>query len=214
MQDKIKQYLKGVAPILPVIAVNKAEHIVPIAEGLMAGGIGSLEITLRTAAGREAIALARKQFPDLVVCAGTVTSGEQVAQLADDGVDFLVTPGLTPALLKTANDLKMPVVPGVASPSEVMLGLEYGLEMFKLFPATVVGGMGMLKAMGGPFPNVRFCPTGGLTPDTFTDFLALKNVFCVGGSWLVVNDADGTPDTRAIEQVASKTLAKYNASLS
>ena len=212
MQDSIKKCLQGLAPILPVIKVDTAEHILPIAEGLLAGGIGALEITLRTEAGLEAIGLARKQFPELVICAGTVTQAQQVERLAAVGIDFIVSPGITPALLATAQAKSVPVVPGVASPSEVMLGLEYGLDHFKLFPAVVVGGMSMLKAMAGPFPDLRFCPTGGLTPSTFTDYLALNNVFCVGGTWMV-KYTDGQPDVQAIEDISRATLTTLAAAI-
>ena len=191
-------------PVLPVIQVERPEDIVPIAEALAEGGVGALEITLRTPAGLDAIRLAKQSFPDSVVCAGTVTTAEQLLAAADAGAEFAVTPGISQSLLDAARRHSIAVLPGIATPSELMLGLDAGLSHFKLFPATVVGGLGMLKALAGPFPGARFCPTGGLSAENYLDYLALPNVFCVGGSWMLVKqqgafDAAGSTETaRAI----------------
>lgn len=175
-------------PVLPVIKVDEVDQIIPIAETLLEGGINALEITLRTPAGLPAIELAKKRFPDALVSAGTVTTVDQLARVQDVGVDFVITPGLTPKLLEAAVKLDANLLPGIATPSDLMTGLEYGLKRFKLFPAAVVGGIGMLKALGGPFPDIELCPTGGLNADNFRDYLSLDNVFCVGGSWMLISE--------------------------
>lgn len=205
MNNPFASLAERTLPVLPVIQVNQAEEIIPIAEALGEGGIAGLEITLRTAAGLDAIRLAKQRFPAAVVCAGTVTNTDQLLAAADAGAEFVVTPGITDALLAAAAQHSIPVLPGVATPSELMLGLDAGLSYFKLFPATVVGGIGMLKALHGPFPNARFCPTGGLTADSYTDYLALPNVFCVGGSWMIVKENgvfQAAESTRAAADVA------------
>jgi len=193
-------------PVLPVIAVEVADDIVPIADSLAAGGIHALEITLRTAAGLDAIRLAKQRFPDAVVCAGTVTNVDQLHAAMDAGAEFVVTPGISDALVTAAIDSDIPLLPGIASPSELMLGLDAGLRHFKLFPAQVVGGIAMLKSLQGPFPGASFCPTGGLNADNYQDFLALPNVFCVGGSWMVVKkhgEFQGPASTTAAQAVAA-----------
>ncbi|MBT8422690.1 MAG: bifunctional 4-hydroxy-2-oxoglutarate aldolase/2-dehydro-3-deoxy-phosphogluconate aldolase [Gammaproteobacteria bacterium] len=198
-------------PVLPVIQVARADEIVPIAEALAEGGINALEITLRTDAGLDAIRLARQRFPDAVVCAGTVTNTEQLRAAMDAGAEFVVTPGITEALVKAAVDHNIPLLPGIATPSELMLGLDAGLRHFKLFPAQVVGGMAMLKSLAGPFPDVQFCPTGGLNADNYRDFLALPNVFCVGGSWMVVK-ANGEFQAEASAKAARAVAADLGGS--
>lgn len=207
MQENIANIVNRTLPVLPVIQVDKAEDILPIGEALIAGGINALEITLRTSAGLDAIKLAKKSLPEAIVCAGTVTNSEQLSQAVDAGAEFIVTPGITEKLLAEAVSKKIELIPGIASPSELMLGRQFGLTHFKLFPAAVVGGMAMLKAMGGPFPDVRFCPTGGLNAENFIDYLSLPNVFCVGGSWMVVSSNgkfDGQATTQAARAIAEK----------
>ncbi|MGB5324799.1 MAG: bifunctional 4-hydroxy-2-oxoglutarate aldolase/2-dehydro-3-deoxy-phosphogluconate aldolase [Pseudomonadales bacterium] len=207
MQANIAALLSDTAPILPVIKVDDAAHILPIAHALSEGGIKALEITLRTPAGIKAIELVKKEGIDVVLSAGTVTRAEHIDALADIGVDFAVTPGLTPAIIERARQKGVEVLPGIATPSEVMKGLEYGLKFFKLFPASIVGGIGMLKALGGPFPDLRFCPTGGLTADNFLDYLALPNVFCIGGTWMIAYDG-GEPDVVAITRLTAAATAR------
>ncbi len=207
MQEKISSLVSRTLPVLPVVQVQKAEEILPVGEALAAGGIHALEITLRTEAGLEAIALAKKALPDAVVCAGTVINSEQLKAAADAGAEFIVTPGISRQLLETSAQIGIELLPGIATPSELMLGREYGLTRFKLFPASIVGGIGMLKAMSGPFPDVQFCPTGGLGADNFQDYLSLPNVFCVGGSWMVVRGEagfDATASTQAARNVAAQ----------
>ncbi|MBT8138732.1 MAG: bifunctional 4-hydroxy-2-oxoglutarate aldolase/2-dehydro-3-deoxy-phosphogluconate aldolase [Gammaproteobacteria bacterium] len=203
MQTDIAALLSNTAPILPVIKVEKAEHILPIANALAEGGIKGLEITLRTTAGIKAIELVKKAGLDVVLSAGTVTRPEHVDALADIGVDFAVTPGLTPDVLERAQRKGVQLLPGIATPSEVMTGLAYDLRFFKLFPASIVGGIGMLKALGGPFPDLKFCPTGGLNLENFRDYLSLPNVFCIGGSWMMAFQG-GEPDTSEITRLAAE----------
>jgi len=188
MNEFFFSLVKRTVPVLPVIQVERADDIIELSEALVDGGITALEITLRTAAGLEAIRLARKHFPEAVVCAGTVTSAAQLHEAVDAGAECVVTPGISEALVTAAVDSDTPLLPGIATPSELMLGLEAGLQHFKLFPAEIVGGIGMLKALGGPFPTVKFCPTGGLNAARYQEYLALPNVFCGGGSWMIVKE--------------------------
>ena len=208
-QDIISSLAKRTVPVLPVIEVEKPEEILPIAEALAEGGIHGLEITLRTKAGLGAIELAAKEISNSIVCAGTVTSDEQLKKVANAGAEFVVTPGLTESLLKTADELSIELLPGIATPSELMIGLDAGLTHFKLFPAAIVGGIPMIRAMAGPFPQVKFCPTGGIKSDDFLDYLALPNVFCVGGTWMIVksNGVFQSTDSRLAARAVSEALA-------
>jgi len=172
---------------------------------LQRGGITAVEITLRTPVALDAIRLTKQQLPTLVVSAGTVTTAAEMQLVKEAGADFAVSPGMTDQLVRAALDLDLPFLPGLATPSEVMRGLEMGIEIFKLFPATVVGGIDLLKAISGPLPGVRFCPTGGLSLANMGAFLALKNVLCVGGSWLCPADAVALQDWAAIEAIAQQT---------
>lgn len=186
MQETIATLANRTTPVLPVIQVDQADDIIPIAEALAEGGIRALEITLRTDAGLEAIKLARKKLPDAIICAGTVTNVDQLERATDAGAEFIVTPGISESLVDAASKLGVDLLPGVATPSELIIGLDAGLRYFKLFPAAVVGGIAMLKALSGPFPDIKICPTGGLNAENFLDYLQLENVFCVGGSWMIV----------------------------
>lgn len=210
LQKKISEFTSNHAPVLPVIKVDQPEDIIPLAQALQKGGITALEITLRSAAGLEAIKLAKQELPNFCVSAGTVTNTQQIEALADIGLDFIVTPGMTASLLDAAKANQVEILPGVNGSSDVMLGMEYGLEYFKLFPATVVGGIPMLKALGGPFPNVKFCPTGGLTPDNFMDFYSLPNVFAFGGSWMVAGKLIDGKDWGQVEQLSKEAIAKLS----
>lgn len=193
--------------VLPVITVADVENTVTLAHTLAAGGMKAVEITLRTPAALDAIAAIREAVPELVVASGTVTSAEDLHRAVDVGCRFHVSPGLTPRLLDAAREAEAELLPGVATPSEVMLGREYGLECFKLFPAVAVGGIGLLKALAGPFPQVAFCPTGGLNADNFRSFLALSNVVCCGGTWMVAQDLVGAAQWDTIRQLAEQAMA-------
>ena len=178
------------------------EDAVPLARALCAGGLRVLEVTLRTKAGLPAIEAMRKEVPDAVVGVGTLTKPEDFTQSADAGAQFGVSPGLTHELANAAQSAGFPLLPGIMTPSELIAGLGWGFSTFKLFPAQQAGGIGMLKAMGGPFPDVVFCPTGGISRATAPDFLALPNVACVGGSWVAPNDKIRAGDWQAIEALA------------
>lgn len=171
--------------ILPVLIVETAEEALPVVDALSAGGIHAVEITLRTPAAVAAIKEVRKHRPAVTVAAGTVRTRADLEAVAEAGVDFAVSPGLTPALAEAARALDLSLLPGVCTPSEILTGIESGYECFKLFPAEAIGGQALLKAFASPFAGIHFCPTGGIGPQNFLDYLALSNVLCVGGSWMV-----------------------------
>ena len=170
--------------VIPVIAIDDLAHAVPLARALVAGGIRVLEVTLRTAHGLPAIRAIAEQVPEAIVGVGTLTQPEEFAAARDAGAVFGVSPGLTPALIAAARSSGLPLLPGVMTPSEVMAAREQGFLQLKLFPAVPAGGIGMLNALAGPLSDVMFCPTGGISIETAPQFLALKNVACVGGSGL------------------------------
>lgn len=202
-----KEFLSPLG-VMPVVVVNDAADAVPITNALKAGGIKAVEVTLRTPAALDAIRAIKNECEDILVGVGTVVNHQNLKDIAEIGVDFAVSPGYTENLIKQSQDLGVDLLPGVTSPSEVMKGMELGLSCFKLFPAVAVGGLPLLKSIGAPLPQATFCPTGGLTIDTFTDFLALPNVACVGGTWLVPNSAVEAKNWQAITDIAAKTVAK------
>lgn len=172
------------SPVVPVVVLDEARQAVPLAHALLAGGIDVIEITLRTPCALEAIEAVAREVPDMQVGAGTLLGATDVQRARDAGARFGLSPGHTPALLDAVAAAGLPFVPGVMTPGEVMQAREAGYRLMKLFPATVAGGLDMLKALASPLPDVRFCPTGGLGADNFADFLKLPNVSLVGGSWL------------------------------
>jgi 2-dehydro-3-deoxyphosphogluconate aldolase/(4S)-4-hydroxy-2-oxoglutarate aldolase len=192
----------ALAPVIPVLTIERLEHAVPLARALCAGGLRVLEVTLRTPAGLPAIEAMRKAVPDAVVGVGTLTRSEDFKQSASAGAQFGVSPGLTAELARAAQGVSFPLLPGIMTPSELIAGLGWGFTTFKLFPAQQAGGIPMLKALGGPFPDVVFCPTGGISRATAPDFLALPNVACVGGSWVAPNDKLKDGDWAAVEALA------------
>lgn len=170
--------------VIPVVVLDDAAPAVPLADALSAGGIHVAEVTFRTAAAVPVIrAMAGRD--DMVVGAGTVINAEQVDRAADAGARFIVSPGLLPEVVNRARELDLPVVPGTVTPTEIMTALSLGIDLVKFFPAATFGGPAALKALGAPFPQVRFVPTGGVSPDNVADYLALPNVAAVGGSWMV-----------------------------
>ena len=175
--------IASLAPVIPVIIIDRLEDAQPLAEALVAGGLPVLEVTLRSPAALDAIRIMAK-VPGAVVGAGTVINPEQVTQVGDAGARFIVSPGTYPGLIDAVLASGIPYLPGVATPAEMMYLLSRGIRHQKLFPATVVGGMDMLKAVASPLSQIKFCPTGGITAATAPDFLALPNVMCVGGSWV------------------------------
>lgn len=195
--------LMRIAPVIPVLVIDDADYALPVAEALVEGGLKVLEVTLRTPSALEVIRR-MKQVPGAIVGAGTVLNRDDLARAADAGAEFIVSPGLTPALGAAAVDSGIPFLPGTANAADIMLGLDLGLSHFKFFPAETSGGMPALKALAAPFHMARFCPTGGITPATAPAWLALDPVLCVGGSWLVPK---GAPDPATIRTVAAAALA-------
>jgi 2-dehydro-3-deoxyphosphogluconate aldolase/(4S)-4-hydroxy-2-oxoglutarate aldolase len=194
------------ASVIPVIAIDEPEHAVPLAKALVAGGIRVLEVTLRTKHGLQAIR-DMAQVEGAIVGVGTLTQPEEFAQARDAGAVFGVSPGLTAALIGAAKSSGLPLLPGCMTPSEVMVARDAGFKQLKLFPAVPAGGVGMLKAIAGPLPDVTFCPTGGISIESAPQFLALKNVACVGGSWLTPADAIKNGDWDLITELARSAAA-------
>ncbi len=195
------------APVIPVIVVDKVSDAVPLARALVAGGIRMLEVTLRTPAALGAIEAIASEVPQAVAGAGTVRSEADARAAARAGAQFVVSPGYTGAVGRACRDLGLPLLPGVATGSEIMAAMEDGYTQLKFFPAMQAGGLGMLKAFSGPFFDVKFCPTGGITAANAGEFLALPNVVCVGGSWLTPADAVASGDWDRITGLARAALA-------
>ena len=170
--------------VIPVITLDRVEDAVPLAQALVAGGLKVLEVTLRTEAAVEGIREIVKHVPDAIVGTGTVCNEQQIKLSEDLGCQFMISPGATDKLLEAGARSSVPFLPGVASVSELMRGMEYGHRHFKFFPAEAAGGTSVLKAFAGPFGDVRFCPTGGIGLHNVVEYLALPNVLCVGGSWI------------------------------
>jgi len=191
------------APVIPVLVIEDAAHAVPIAQALVDGGLPALEVTLRTPAAIDVIR-AMKQVDGAVVGAGTVLNPADLEAALKAGAEFIVSPGLTEPLGKAAVASGVPFLPGTATAADVMRGMDMGLSRFKFFPAEASGGIAALKAIAAPFGQARFCPTGGIRPETANDWLALDAVLCVGGSWLVPK---GQPDIAAIEASARVAAA-------
>jgi len=194
-------------PVIPVLAFDSAEQGEHVSRALHAGGVKVLEITLRTAAGLEAIERASRLADDIVVGVGTITKPEHCAQAKKAGAQFGVSPGLTRDMHKAAQDAGLPLLPGVMTPSDIIQALELGYEIVKFFPAQQAGGIPMLQAFHGPFPTLKFCPTGGITAETASTFLAQPNVVCVGGSWLTPKDAVARGDWLRITELARAASA-------
>ncbi|MEG0182608.1 MAG: bifunctional 4-hydroxy-2-oxoglutarate aldolase/2-dehydro-3-deoxy-phosphogluconate aldolase [Stenotrophomonas rhizophila] len=203
---RVRAVLK-LAPVIPVFTPENIDDAVEVARALFNGGLPVIEVTLRTPVAMEAIKAMVEAVPDAVVGAGTVLTAAQMEQVKQVGGRFAVSPGATPRLYAAARDTDLPFLPGVATSSELMLGLEHGLDTFKFFPAVQAGGAAMLSAWNGPFGDVRFCPTGGISAQTARDFLHLPNVLCVGGSWLTTRALLQARDWAAIEQLARDSAA-------
>jgi 2-dehydro-3-deoxyphosphogluconate aldolase / (4S)-4-hydroxy-2-oxoglutarate aldolase len=200
------------APVVPVVVVEDAADAVPLARALVAGGLPAIEVTLRTPAALDAIRAVAAEVPDAVVGAGTVISPENVRAAVDAGARFLVSPGWTDALLDAMKASGVPFLPGVSTTSEVVALLERGVNEMKFFPAEAAGGTAYLKSLAGPLPQARFCPTGGITPTSAPSYLALPNVGCVGGSWMLPGDAVAAKDWSRIERLARHAAAARDTS--
>lgn len=197
----------ALAPVMPVVVLHDAEAAVPLARALVAGGLPGIEVTLRTPAALGAIERIAAEVPEAVVGAGTVTTPEQAAAAAGAGARFLVSPGSTATLAAAMADTGLPFLPGVSTVSEALALLERGVSELKFFPAEAAGGAAFLKSLSGPLPQVRFCPTGGITPASAPDYLALPNVGCVGGSWLTPADAVAAGDWDRVTDLARQAAA-------
>lgn len=195
------------ARILPVITIAREQDILPLADALAAGGLTTLEVTLRSEHGLKAIQLLREQRPELVTGAGTVLDPQMLAAAEAAGAQFIVTPGVTRELLQASVPSAIPLLPGISNASGVMEGYVLGYRRFKLFPAEVSGGVAAIKALGGPFAEVRFCPTGGVTPANLKSYMALKNVMCVGGSWMLDSEWIRNGDWARIQECTAEALA-------
>jgi 2-dehydro-3-deoxyphosphogluconate aldolase / (4S)-4-hydroxy-2-oxoglutarate aldolase len=199
------------APVIPVIVLTEAAHAVPLARALVAAGIRMLEVTLRTPVALACIEAITREVPEALVGAGTVRTAADAQAAAMAGARFAVSPGYTNAVVKACRDLELPLLPGVATASEIMAAQEEGYTALKFFPAMQAGGLAMLKAWHGPFGDVKFCPTGGITAANAPEFLALPNVVCVGGSWLTPADAVAQGDWARVTRLAQQAVALQRA---
>ena len=182
------QSIMAVGPVIPVVIIENIDDAIPLADALIEGGIGTIEITLRSTVALDAIKLISNERPGLTIGAGTVLNPLQLRKVQDTGADFFVSPGVYPELLKSARDSGVVFLPGAATASEMMFLLANGITAMKFFPATSAGGPGYLKALASPFADTMFCPTGGITAETAMDWLSLPNAQCVGGSWVAPKD--------------------------
>lgn len=200
----------GLSPLLPVITINDPDTAVPLCQAMMEGGLKVFEITLRSEYGLGAISALRAALPDAVIGAGTVLTVDQYQQAEAAGAQFVVTPGVTWLLLEYGLQAQAPLLPGIATASELMSGYQLGYRRFKFFPAAIAGGTAALRALNGPFPAVLFCPTGGIHRHTAAHYLAQKNVMAVGGSWLTPESAVATRDWARICEIARASLAELS----
>ncbi len=207
MQDQHLQHPRFTSRVVPVIVLNDPKQAVPLAHALLEGGIDVMEITLRSDVALDAIEAVAKAVPQMHLGAGTVTRASDVPRVIDAGARFALSPGCTDALVDAMRATGLPFIPGVMTPGEVMRARDQGFTLMKLFPAQQAGGLGMLKALGAPIPDVRFCPTGGVSPDNLRDFLSLPNVAMAGGSWLTPADALRDGDWARITKLAREATA-------
>ena len=195
-----------ISPIVPVIALERVEDALPLAEALLEGGISIMEITLRTEAGLDCIEAITKAMPQMHVGAGTVLNASDFRLAVAHGAEFIFSPGISQELMQVSKELNIALIPGVATASEVMLAKNNGFEHCKLFPATLAGGVEALKAFSGPFASMCFCPTGGVNLKNVNDFLSLPNVLCAGGSWIVPKAAIQNKDFHEITRLCKEAM--------
>ena len=210
MQSKLNLALAGVlkrCAVVPVLTIERAEHAVPLARALIAGGLEAIEITLRTAAALDAIRQIRAAMPGALIGAGTVLTPQSAADAIAAGAKFIVSPGMTPRLVEAAESWPVPFLPGAVTASEAMALSDLGYALLKFFPAEACGGAAALKALAGPLSGIGFCPTGGIDAAKARDYLALPNVVAVGGSWMAPAKTVATGDWSAIEQLAREAAA-------
>lgn len=197
--------LAGYGPVIPVIVIRRVEDAVPLANALLAGGVSVLEVTLRSEAALGAMKMIAAAMPEAIVGAGTVRTAADARAAKDAGCKFAVSPGYLAEIGEVCHEIGLPLLPGVSTASEVMAANAAGYDFLKLFPATAVGGIGMLKALAGPFPEVAFCPTGGITVETAPQFLAMPNVLVCGGSWLTPEASVAAGDWARITRLAQQS---------
>lgn len=195
------------SPVIPVMVINHLEHAVPLAQALVQGGLKVLEITLRTPVALDALRRIKAEVPAAIVGAGTIINTQTLDAAIEAGAEFIVSPGVTPSLLDAGLASGVPLLPGVVTPSEVMRLLEKGITAMKFFPAEAAGGIPMLKSIGGPLPQITFCPTGGVNPKNAPQYLALSNVSCVGSSWMAPADLVDAGDWEEITRRAAEAAA-------
>jgi 2-dehydro-3-deoxyphosphogluconate aldolase/(4S)-4-hydroxy-2-oxoglutarate aldolase len=205
--DEALEAILTTAPVLPVVVIDDPAKAVPLARALVAGGIKAIEITLRTPRALEAVSAIAHEVPEAIPGVGTALRAADFEAAAEAGAKFAISPGATPALFEAARHSRLPFLPGVATASELMAALEAGHRYCKFFPAAQAGGAAALKALAGPFPGARFCPTGGIDASNAGQYLALANVVCVGGSWIAPADAIAAGDFARIEQLAREASA-------
>lgn len=193
--------------LVPVVKLDRTEDAKPLAEALCAGGLPVAEVTFRTEAAEESIRIMKQNFPDMNVGAGTVVNVEQAKRAQDAGAAFLVSPGLSQSVVEFAIDQNIPIFPGTCTPSEVMMAMDYGLEVVKFFPAKQYGGLATIKALAAPFPSMRFMPTGGVNAENMKEFLAFEKIIAVGGSWMVKADLINAGDFDAIRQLTAEAVS-------
>ena len=195
--------------VVPVVVLDDAEQAVPTAKALLAGGINAMEITFRTAAAKDSIAKVAAEVPEMIVGAGTVINVEQLHDAIDAGAKFIVSPGTSEEVIAEAVKLNVPVAPGVVTPSEIMVGLKYGLKVFKFFPAESYGGLKTIKALCGPFPQIRFIPTGGINQNNAEEYFKNPKIVAVGGSWMVTKDMVVAGDFAGITEKSAAATALF-----
>lgn len=193
--------------IVPVVKINDSSKAVDLAKALLKGGLPAAEITFRTEAAADSIRQIVKDVPEVTVCAGTILTVENAKRAVDAGAELLISPGTNPKIIQWCVDNDITIIPGCANPSDVEICMEFGLEVVKLFPAEVVGGIKMLKALSGPYGNMIFMPTGGISAQNVADYLALKNVLACGGSWMVPEKAIDNGDFETIEKLTREAAA-------
>ncbi|MBD9357163.1 bifunctional 4-hydroxy-2-oxoglutarate aldolase/2-dehydro-3-deoxy-phosphogluconate aldolase [Methylomonas albis] len=206
MSVSIKEVMTT-SPVMPVMVINQLDQAVPLARALVAGGLKVLEITLRTPVALDAIRRIKAEVPGAIVGAGTIINLQTLKSAIDAGAEFIVSPGVTDSLLDAALASGVPILPGVITPSEVMRLMDKGITAMKFFPAEAAGGIPMLKSIGGPLPQVTFCPTGGVNPKNAVEYLALSNVACVGGSWMAPSELVDAGDWAEITRRAAEAAA-------
>lgn len=196
-----------IGPVIPVMVIEHLDDAVPLARALVNGGLKVLEITLRTACALDAITKIKNNVPDAIVGAGTILTPKDLNLAISAGSEFLVSPGYTPSLIEAALSEDVPILPGVATPSEAMQLAEYGISHMKFFPAEAAGGIKMLQSIGSPLPHLKFCPTGGITAQNAQNYLALNNVLCVGGTWMMQKSQIQQKDWHGIELLARQATS-------